>query len=62
MPISGVEPVEGTRANAYRGVRQFAEEWLDSTQFDHLECRDLLHAGRSGYRYRWQRGTLAYKP
>jgi hypothetical protein len=55
MPISGVEPVEGARANAYRVVRQFAEEWLASAQFDDSECRDLLHAGRSGYRYRWQR-------
>jgi hypothetical protein len=55
MPISGVEPVEGTCANAYRGVRQFADEWLASAQFDDLECRDLLHAGRSAYRYRWQR-------
>jgi hypothetical protein len=54
MPISRVEP-ESTRKSAYRGDTKFAKEWLDSVQFDDLERRDLLHAGRSGYRYRWQR-------
>jgi hypothetical protein len=28
---------------------------LADTHFDDLECRDPLHCGRSGYRYRWQR-------
>ena len=32
------------------GVRRFADEWLARGQFDDFECRDLLHAGRSGYR------------
>jgi len=31
-PISVAEPVEGTRANAYRVVRRFADEWLASAQ------------------------------
>jgi hypothetical protein len=26
---------------------------LADTQFDDLEHRDLLHTGRSGYRYGW---------
>ena len=28
-----------------------ADHWLVETQFDDLECRDLLHAGRTGYSY-----------
>jgi hypothetical protein len=26
-------------------------DWLAETQFDDLECRDLLHAGRAEYHY-----------
>jgi hypothetical protein len=53
MPISVAEPVEGAR-KCLSGVRQFADEWIAGAQFDDLECYDLLHGGRSGYRYRWQ--------
>jgi hypothetical protein len=49
MKISALEP-ESTRKNTYWSDTSLLKNGLDSAQFDDLERRDLLHAGRSGYR------------
>jgi hypothetical protein len=45
MPISGVEPVEGTRANAYRGVR---EEWLEAASLEARRQKDRRYDSDGG--------------